>query len=77
MRQFVTTAYLADSDTGTWPNYFRSECAAKLHTQPDPKGAEGFILPSVTAKVINPHRWSDYKNYLIRDVHSNDVLSLN
>ena len=58
-------------------NYCRSECAAKLHTQPDPKGTEGFILPSVTAQVITPHSRSDYKNYLIRDVHSNDVQSLN
>ena len=32
---------------------------------------------SVTAKVINPYSRSDYKNYLIRDVHSNDVQSLN
>ena len=46
-------------------------------TQPDPEGTEGFILPPVTAKVINPDRRSDYKNYLIRDVHSNDVQSLN
>ena len=58
-------------------NYCRSECAAKPHTQPDPKGTEGFILPSVTAQVITPHSRSDYKNYLIRDVHSNDVQSLN
>ena len=36
----------------------------------------GFILPSVTVKVINPDR-SDYKNYLIRNVHSNDMQSLN
>ena len=34
-------------------------------------------MPSVTAKIINPDRRSDYKNYLIRDVHSNDVQTLN
>ena len=45
--------------------------------QTDPKGTEGFILPSVTAKMINPHSRSDYINYLIRDVHCNDVQSLN
>ena len=27
--------------------------------------------------MINPDRRSDYKNYLIRDMHSNDVQSLN
>ena len=51
--------------------------SSRSGTQPDPEGTEGFILPSVTAKVINPDRRSDYKNYLIRDVHSNDVQSLN
>ena len=45
--------------------------------QSDPKYTEGFILLSVTAKVINPRSRSDFKNDLIRDVHSNDVLSLN
>ena len=50
---------------------FRSE------PQPDPKGTEGVILLFVTVKVISPDRRSDYKNYLTRDVHSNDVQSLN
>ena len=34
-------------------------------------------MQSVTAKEINPYSRSDYINYLIRDVHCNDVLSLN
>ena len=51
--------------------------SSQFGPQPDPKYTEGFILPSVTAKVINAHSRSDYKNYLIRDVHSNDVQSLN
>ena len=44
--------------------------------QPDPEDTEGVILLFVTVKVINPDR-SDYKNYLTRDVHSNDVQLLN
>ena len=45
--------------------------------QPDSEGTEGVILLFVTVKVIDPDRRSDYKNYCTRDVHSNDVQSLN
>ena len=45
---------------------------SRSEPQPDPEGTEGVILLFVTVKVINPDR-SDYKNYLTRDVHSNDV----
>ena len=68
-------------------NYCWSERAANFapilplpsrsEPQPDPEGTEGVILLFVTVKVINPDRRSDYKNYLTRDVHSNDVQSLN
>ena len=50
---------------------------SRSEPQPDPEGTEEVILLFVTVKVINPDRKSDYKSYLIRNVHSDDVQSLN
>ena len=44
---------------------------------PSSEGTEGFILPSVTVKIINPDKKSEYRNYLIRDVDSKNVQTLN
>ncbi len=40
-------------------------------------GTEEFILPSVTAKIINPDRKGEYKNYMLRQVDSKGVQTLN
>ena len=40
-------------------------------------GLQHGVLPSVTVKIINPDRKSDYKNYVIRDVSTKYMLSLN
>ena len=85
----VGSRYYCDYYQSTWPSpptiagvnmqqNFAPNVLLSSHSgpQPDPEGTEGFSLPSVTAKVTNLDR-SDYKNYLIRDMHSSDVQSLN